>query len=156
MQVLWGKARYRGEKADPFFAGQLIFTNAILLHIVKWTNRKIIEIRVKYDTHTSNMNDTDFIGMNAFFWSFCTTFFFCIEVWQSRRQITTNEIRFDSSYFLYIEQFYKNFQAVYGIGQSTIVDEMLVSLRGKVRFKMYITNIPCKYELKIMVLTDTR
>ncbi|KAG5866307.1 hypothetical protein JTB14_002186 [Gonioctena quinquepunctata] len=47
-------------------------------------------------------------------------------------------------------------QSVYGMGQSATVDEMLVSFRGRVRFKMYMPKKPCKYRIKIMALTDSR
>lgn len=52
--------------------------------------------------------------------------------------------------------FIENSQNVYGVGQSTTVDEMLVSFRGRVRFKMYMPMKPCKYGIKIMALTDSK
>jgi hypothetical protein len=53
-------------------------------------------------------------------------------------------------------QFVDNCKALYKIGESACVDEMLVAFRGRCKFKMYIPNKPCKYGLKIMCLTDAR
>ncbi|KAG5873410.1 hypothetical protein JTB14_032714 [Gonioctena quinquepunctata] len=52
--------------------------------------------------------------------------------------------------------FINNSQSVYGMGQSATIDEMLVSFRGRVRFKMYMPKKPCKNGIKIMALTDAR
>ncbi|KAG5887411.1 hypothetical protein JTB14_024610 [Gonioctena quinquepunctata] len=52
--------------------------------------------------------------------------------------------------------FINNSQSVYGMGQSATVDKILVSFRGRVRFKMYMPKKPCKYSIKIMALTDAR
>lgn len=52
--------------------------------------------------------------------------------------------------------FIENSKSVYGIGQSVAIEEMLVTFRGKCRFKMYMSMKPCKYGIKIMALTDSR
>lgn len=52
--------------------------------------------------------------------------------------------------------FIHNCQSVYGLGQSVTIDEMLVSFRGRCRFKMYMPNKPAKYGIKIQCLTDAR
>jgi hypothetical protein len=48
--------------------------------------------------------------------------------------------------------FIRNCQNVYTIGFCACVDEMLVSFRGRSKFKMYMPQKPCKYGLKIMAL----
>lgn len=52
--------------------------------------------------------------------------------------------------------FISNCQKVYTIGFCACVDEMLVSFRGRAKFKMYMPKKPCKYGLKVMALTDAR
>ncbi|KAJ8970593.1 hypothetical protein NQ314_001126 [Rhamnusium bicolor] len=52
--------------------------------------------------------------------------------------------------------FVQNCQDCYTIGTSVCTDEMLVGLRGRCKFKMYIPNKPDKYRLKIMCCTDAR
>lgn len=52
--------------------------------------------------------------------------------------------------------FVENCQSAYGLGQSATIDEMLVSFRGRCRFKMYMPNKPAKYGIKIQCLTDAR
>lgn len=54
------------------------------------------------------------------------------------------------------EAFITNCQNAYSVGQTVCVDEMLVSFRGKCRFRMYMPNKPDKYGLKLMCLTDAR
>lgn len=54
------------------------------------------------------------------------------------------------------EKFVNNCQSSYSIGALACVDEMLISFRGRSKFKMYIPNKPCKYGLKLMALTDAR
>ncbi|KAJ8931129.1 hypothetical protein NQ314_016010 [Rhamnusium bicolor] len=54
------------------------------------------------------------------------------------------------------KSFIENCQNVYGVGQSATIDEMLVSFRGRCSFKIYMPMKPCKYGIKIMVLTDAR
>ncbi|XP_056635924.1 uncharacterized protein LOC130444670 [Diorhabda sublineata] len=54
------------------------------------------------------------------------------------------------------EKFVANCQAAYTIGHLACVDEMLISFRGRSKFKMYIPQKPCKYVLKLMALTDSR
>jgi hypothetical protein len=53
-------------------------------------------------------------------------------------------------------RFVSNCQKVYTIGTCATIDEMLVSFRGRCKFRMYIPNKPAKYGLKIMALTDSR
>lgn len=53
-------------------------------------------------------------------------------------------------------KFIENCQNCYGVGESVTIDEMLVSFRGRCRFKVYMPNKPCKYGIKIMCLTDAR
>jgi hypothetical protein len=48
--------------------------------------------------------------------------------------------------------FIRNCQNVYTIGFCACVGEMLVSFRGRSKFKMYMPQKPCKYGLKIMAL----
>nr|CAH7717457.1 unnamed protein product [Callosobruchus chinensis] len=52
--------------------------------------------------------------------------------------------------------FIENCQGVYGLGQSVTIDEMLVSFRGRCRFKIYMPNKPAKYGIKIQCLADAR
>lgn len=52
------------------------------------------------------------------------------------------------------EEFIKNCQKYYNIGENTTIDEMLVSFRGRCRWKKYMPNKPCKYGLEIKCLTD--
>lgn len=52
--------------------------------------------------------------------------------------------------------FIKDCQSVYAIGTGVCVDEMLVSFRGRSKFKMYMPAKPCKYGIKVMALTDSR
>ena len=54
------------------------------------------------------------------------------------------------------DNFIENCKSLYFIGESATVDEMLVSFRGRCRFKMYMPNKPAKYGLKIQCLTDSR
>lgn len=54
------------------------------------------------------------------------------------------------------DKFVSNCQSAYTIGSLTCIDEMLISFRGRCKFKMYIPNKPCKYGLKLMALTDAR
>jgi hypothetical protein len=54
------------------------------------------------------------------------------------------------------EQFVKNCQECYSIGEYACIDEMLVRFRGPCKFRMYIPNNPRKYGLKIMVLNDAK
>lgn len=57
---------------------------------------------------------------------------------------------------LIFNKFIENCQNIYGLGETVTIDEMLVSFRGKCRFKMYMPMKPCKYGIKIMCLTDSR
>ncbi|CAH1995715.1 unnamed protein product [Acanthoscelides obtectus] len=52
--------------------------------------------------------------------------------------------------------FIKNCQSAYTLGTNMCIDEMLVSFRGRSKFKMYMPAKPCKYGLKVMALTDAR
>ncbi|XP_050302765.1 piggyBac transposable element-derived protein 3-like [Anthonomus grandis grandis] len=54
------------------------------------------------------------------------------------------------------DQFIKNCQTLYSLGVNCCIDEMLVSFRGRCRFKMYMPNKPCKYGIKIVCMTDAR
>jgi hypothetical protein len=54
------------------------------------------------------------------------------------------------------EQFVKNCQECYSIGEYACIDEMLVGFRGPCKFRMYIPNNPRKYGLKIMVFNDAK
>lgn len=54
------------------------------------------------------------------------------------------------------EQIIENCKNAYSVGQTVCVDEMLVSFRGRCKFKMYLPNKPDKYGLKLMCLTDAR
>lgn len=51
-------------------------------------------------------------------------------------------------------EFIANCQNYYKIGETTTIDEMLVSFRGRCRWKKYMPNKPCKYGLEIKCLTD--
>lgn len=53
-------------------------------------------------------------------------------------------------------KFVRNCQSAFSIGSSACIDEMLVSFRGRCKFKMYMPSKPCKYGLKLMCLTDAR
>ncbi|CAI6375449.1 unnamed protein product [Macrosiphum euphorbiae] len=53
-------------------------------------------------------------------------------------------------------EFIENCKLNYSLSSCVTVDEMLVSFRGRCKFKMYIPNKPAKYGLKIMCLTDSR
>lgn len=55
-----------------------------------------------------------------------------------------------------LNSFILNSQKCYTIGAYACIDEMLVSFRGRCRFKMYMPKKPAKYGLKIMCLTDAR
>nr|XP_022911031.1 uncharacterized protein LOC111422056 [Onthophagus taurus] len=50
-------------------------------------------------------------------------------------------------------EFIGNCQKYYKIGETTTIDEMLVSFRGRCRWKKYMPNKPCKYGLEIKCLT---
>nr|CAI5828522.1 unnamed protein product [Callosobruchus analis] len=52
--------------------------------------------------------------------------------------------------------FLENCHSVYTLGTGVCIDEMLVSLRGRPKFKVFMPSKPCKYGLKIMALTDSR
>ncbi|CAK1590577.1 unnamed protein product [Parnassius mnemosyne] len=52
-------------------------------------------------------------------------------------------------------EFVANGQKYYKIGENTTIDEMLVSFRGRCRWKKYMPNKPCKYGLEIKCLTDS-
>ncbi|CAH2088017.1 unnamed protein product [Euphydryas editha] len=52
-------------------------------------------------------------------------------------------------------EFIANCQKYYKIGETTTIDEMLVSFRGRCRWKKYMPNKPCKYGLEIKCLTDS-
>lgn len=54
------------------------------------------------------------------------------------------------------DAFVENCQGIYTLGTGVCVEEMLVSFRGRSKFKMYMPAKPCKYGIKIMVLTDSR
>lgn len=54
------------------------------------------------------------------------------------------------------EIFVSNCQKYYRLGDNTTIDEMLVSFRGRCRWKKYMPNKPCKYGLEIKCLTDGR
>lgn len=54
------------------------------------------------------------------------------------------------------DTFISNCQEFYSIGSCACVDEMLVSFRGRCRFKMYMPMKPSKYGIKVMALTDAR
>lgn len=53
-------------------------------------------------------------------------------------------------------KFIHNCQSAYSVGSAVCVDEMLVSFRGRVKFKMYMPNKPAKYGIKLMCATDAR
>ncbi|XP_016658230.1 uncharacterized protein LOC107883176 [Acyrthosiphon pisum] len=53
-------------------------------------------------------------------------------------------------------EFIENCKLNYSLSSCVTVDEMLVSFRGRCKFKMYIPNKPAKYGLKMMCLTDSR
>nr|CAH7722706.1 unnamed protein product [Callosobruchus chinensis] len=52
--------------------------------------------------------------------------------------------------------FIENCQGIYGLGQSVTIDEMVVSFRGRCRFKIYMPNKPAKHGIKIQCLADAR
>ncbi|CAH2107383.1 unnamed protein product [Euphydryas editha] len=52
-------------------------------------------------------------------------------------------------------EFIANCQKYYKIEETTTIDEMLVSFRGRCRWKKYMPNKPCKYGLEIKCLTDS-
>lgn len=54
------------------------------------------------------------------------------------------------------DRFIANCQNAYSVGQTVCIDEMLVSFRGRCRFKMYMPKKPAKYGIKLMSLTDAR
>lgn len=54
------------------------------------------------------------------------------------------------------DQFIKNCQEHYSLGEYVCIDEMLVAFRGKSKFKIYMPKKPAKYGLKIMAMTDAR
>ncbi|KAJ8953415.1 hypothetical protein NQ318_023532 [Aromia moschata] len=53
-------------------------------------------------------------------------------------------------------KFVLNSQNCFNLGPMACVDEMLVSFRGKCKFRMYMPNKPAKYSIKIMCLNDAR
>lgn len=53
-------------------------------------------------------------------------------------------------------KFVPNCQRIYTPGANMTIDEMLISFRGRCKYKMYIPNKPCKYGLKLMCLADAR
>lgn len=54
------------------------------------------------------------------------------------------------------EKYVSNSQAIYSLGTNCCIDEMLVSFRGRSKYKMYMPNKPCKYGIKIVCMTDSR
>lgn len=50
----------------------------------------------------------------------------------------------------------ENSQANYSIYEYACVDEMLISFRGRCRYKVYMPKKPAKYGLKILALTDAK
>lgn len=52
--------------------------------------------------------------------------------------------------------FVKNCQQLYSLGSCATIDEMLVSFRGRCKFRVYMPNKPCKYGIKIMAITDAK
>ncbi|XP_072392169.1 uncharacterized protein [Diabrotica undecimpunctata] len=54
------------------------------------------------------------------------------------------------------ESFIQNCQTEFSVYEYVCIDERLVGLRGRSRFRMYIPNKPRKYRLKIMILTNAR
>ncbi|XP_066258799.1 piggyBac transposable element-derived protein 4-like [Euwallacea similis] len=53
-------------------------------------------------------------------------------------------------------KFVANSQVVYSLGVNCCIDEILVSFRGRCKYKMYMPNKPCKYGIKIVCMTDAR
>lgn len=54
------------------------------------------------------------------------------------------------------DNFVKNCQQLYSLGSCATIDEMLVSFRGRCKFRVYMPNKPCKYGIKIMAITDAK
>lgn len=54
------------------------------------------------------------------------------------------------------DTFISNCKTLYSVGTTCCVDEMLVSFRGRCKFKMYMPMKPCKYGIKIMCITDAK
>ncbi|CAK1602156.1 unnamed protein product [Parnassius mnemosyne] len=54
------------------------------------------------------------------------------------------------------EKFVSKCQKYYRLGDNTTIDEMLLSFRGRCRWKKYMPNKPRKYDLEIKCLTDGR
>lgn len=54
------------------------------------------------------------------------------------------------------DQFVKNSQNCYSIGELACIDEMLIGFRGRCKFRMYIGSKPEKYGIKVQILTDAR
>lgn len=55
-----------------------------------------------------------------------------------------------------LQNFVENSQNCYSLGANATVDEMLISFRGRCKFKMYIPSKPAKYGLKAQILADSK
>jgi len=54
------------------------------------------------------------------------------------------------------DEFINNCKLNYSLSSCVTIDEMLISFRGRCKFKMYMPNKPAKYGIKLMCLTDSR
>jgi len=54
------------------------------------------------------------------------------------------------------DEFINNCKLNYSLSSCVTIDEMLISFRGRCKFKIYMPNKPAKYGIKLMCLTDSR
>lgn len=54
------------------------------------------------------------------------------------------------------DEFINNCKLNYSLSSCATIDEMLISFRGRCKFKMYMPNKPAKYGIKLMCITDSR
>ncbi|KAK9680485.1 hypothetical protein QE152_g39055 [Popillia japonica] len=160
--LLKRRARELGATADTIAVWELLFTSSMLLQIVEWTNHKLGRIGMKYRIATVHLRNVDVTELKAFL-----GVRYSIEIMKIFRLFATNgsgrdmcsvtsakrakhsvlrfERRCSSTHFIYIfNGFIEHCQTVYGIEESTTIDELLESFRGRVHFKMYFLMKPGK------------
>lgn len=139
--ILKSKARMLGESADPLAIWGLLFSDNIFEHIMQCTNKKLNSMSEKYSAVSKHhLFATDGTGRDIF----------RAVLSKKRFAVLLAAIRFDNredreerkkddptaAISFVFNSFIENCQSLYGLGQSATVDEMLVSFRGRCRFKM--------------------
>ncbi|KAJ8884857.1 hypothetical protein PR048_011053 [Dryococelus australis] len=167
---LEGPARSLGDSPFAEQVRWLLLSNNMIEEIVQRTNYKLASMQTKIENPDSCYQDTDFeeisvlIGLlllysifkssreslrSSFSTSITGRSIFRAIMIESREE--TNAVTAVSHIFNILIE---NCQNKYAMGGHGCVDEILVPLRGRVRFVVYMPKKPTKYGIKLLCLTE--